>query len=265
MPSRGARRDALFIELSLFDRYMSSPAITNPTATSHTLKSELYRASLPQSSQDPARKLIWVNTVCTMFLLAGVLGIAHPPGLVLQQFQTEVTPPVEIREFKPEPQQQNPVDEEPPPDEPAPQEPVVVPPVVVAPANAVVAFAVEVKGPVIISKDPNFAVPPPRENNRRSAPAFSGPRRFVAGAGAGEGRFTPEPEYPIDAKRRREQGSGEYLFTIDATGGIADLKLISSSGSSTLDNSFRIFVKKNWRFKPEDAGEWIVPFEFRLR
>lgn len=245
---------------------MSSPATTPKSAGGYELHSELYRACLPQSSKDPTRKLIWVNTVCAMFLLGGILGIAHPPGLVLQQFQTDAVQPVEIPVYKPEPQtQQNAPDDEPPPDEPAPQEPVVVPPVVVAPANAAVAFAVEVKGPVIISKDPNFAVPPPRENNRRAAPAFSGPRRFNATVGAGEGRFTPEPDYPIDARRRREQGSGEYVVTIDATGGISDIKLLSSSGSSTLDNAFRLHIKKLWRFKPEDAGEMIIPFEFRLR
>ena len=33
---------------------------------------------------------------------------------------------------------------------------LAVPAIVVAPADATVAFAVEVKGPVIISKDPNF-------------------------------------------------------------------------------------------------------------
>lgn len=69
------------------------------------------------------------------------------------------------------------------PDEPAPAEPVSVPAVVVAPADANVAFAVEVKGPVIISKDPNFAVPPPRETRRNASAAPTGPRRFDAGKG----------------------------------------------------------------------------------
>lgn len=236
---------------------------------SYRLQSELYRSCLPQVAEDTGRRLIWMNTVCALFLAGGVLGIAHPPGLVLQKFTAEeVTPPVEIREFKQEPQQQQqaPAEEEAPEDEPAPAEPVSVQAVVVAPADANVAFAVEVKGPVIISKDPNFAVPPPRET-RRSAPAGpTGPRRFErGGGGTGEGRFTPEPQYPREALLRRESGAGEFLVTIDATGGIAEMKLLSSSGSPTLDSAFRQHVRRLWRFRPEDAGDWIVPFEYRLR
>ena len=234
--------------------------------SAYTLNSELYRSCLPQPAEDTGRRLIWMNTVCALFLAGGVLGIAHPPGWVLQKFAAEeVVQPVEIREFKQEPQQQAASEDDTPPDEPAPAEPVSVPAVVVAPADANVAFAVEVKGPVIISKDPNFAVPPPRET-RRSAPAApTGPRRFEAGKGTGEGRFTPEPPYPREAQVRRETGAGEFIVTIDATGGITEMKLLSSSGSSTLDNSFRQHVRRLWRFRPEDAGDWIIPFEYRLR
>jgi TonB family protein len=232
----------------------------------YTLRSELYRACLPQEAEDTGRRLIWMNTICLLFLAGGVLGIAHPPGLVLQKFVVDPpVQPVEIREFKPEPQQRSSAEEELPPDEPTPVEPVPVQPVVVAPADAQVAFAVEVKGPVIISKNPNFAVPPPRETRRSAPPAPSGPRRFDRGTGTGEGRFTPEPPYPRDAQVRRETGSGEFLVTIDATGGITEMKLLSSSGSSTLDNSFRQHVRRLWRFRPEDAGDWIIPFEYRLR
>ncbi len=253
----------------------TSAAVDGPNAErgsqpTYRLHSELYRACLPQVAEDTGRRLIWMNTVCALFLAGGVLGIAHPPGLVLQRFNTdEVTPPVEIREFKQEPQQQQeaPAEDDAPPDEPAPAEPVSVPAVVVAPADANVAFAVEVKGPVIISKDPNFAVPPPRETRRSSAPtAPAGPRRFErGGGGTGEGRFTPEPQYPREALLRRESGAGEFLVTIDATGGITEMKLLSSSGSPTLDSAFRQHVRRLWRFRPEDAGDWIVPFEYRLR
>ncbi len=232
----------------------------------YTLRSELYRSSLPQAAEDTGRRLIWMNTVCALFLASGVFGIAHPPGLALQKFAAEdVVQPVEVREFKQETQQQVLTEDELPPDEPAPAEPVSVPAVVVAPADANVAFAVEVKGPVIISKDPNFAVPPPRETRRNVSAAPTGPRRFDAGKGAGTGRFTPEPSYPREAQIRRETGSGEYLVTIDVTGGITELKLLASSGSSTLDNAFRQHVRRLWRFRPEDAGDWIIPFEYRLR
>ncbi|MFM8877983.1 MAG: energy transducer TonB [Verrucomicrobiota bacterium] len=247
---------------------MIASSAYSESAPRYTLRSDLYRACLPQAAEDTGRRLIWMNTVCLLFLAGGVLGIAHPPGLVLQKFAADpAAQTVEIREFKQEPQpQQAAPDDEPLPDEPTPPEPVSVPAVVVAPADANVAFAVEVKGPVIISNDPNFAVPPPRET-RRSAPAApAGPRRFDrGGGGAGEGRFTPEPSYPREAQIRRETGAGEFLVTIDATGGITEMKLLSSSGSATLDNAFRQHVRRLWRFRPEDAGDWIIPFEYRLR
>lgn len=245
---------------------MTASSMVADSLPRYTLQSELYRACLPQAAEDTERRLIWMNTICFLFLAGGILGIAHPPGLVLQKFSADEVVQTEIREFKPEPlQQQSVADDEPPPDEMAPPEPVAVPPMVVAPPNAVVPFAIEVKGPVIISKDPKFAVPPPRETRRSAPPAPSGPRRFDAGRGNGEGRFTPEPPYPRDAQVRRETGAGEFLVTIDATGGITEMKLLASSGSSTLDNSFRQHVRRLWRFRPEDAGEWIIPFEYRLR
>ena len=212
-----------------------------------------------------------MNTVCTLFLAGGLLGIAHPPGLVLRQLAVE--PPsqtVEVKVLKTDPEDSlPPAKDEEVPEEPTPVEPVTVPPVVVAPADTDVPFAVELSGPVIISKDPNFAAPPPREI-RRGAPSApqgpSGPRRFDrGGAGTAEGRYTPEPPYPREALVRRETGSGEYLVTIDATGAITGIKLLASSGSNTLDNSFRQHVRRLWRFRPEDAGEWIIPFEYRLR
>jgi len=233
----------------------------------YTLRSELYRSCLPQAAEDTGRWLIWMNTICLLFLAGGILGIAHPPGLVLQKFTIDTAVQTEIREFKPEPQpQQSVTEDEPAPDEPTPLEPVTAPPVIVAPADANVVFPVEVKGPVIISKDPNFAAPPPSQT-RRSAPAApAGPRRFErGGGGSGEGRFTPEPPYPREALVRRETGAGEFLVTIDPTGGITEMKLLATSGSSTLDTSFRQHVRRLWRFRPEDAGDWIIPFEYRLR
>lgn len=82
----------------------------------YTLRSELYRSSLPQAAEDAGRRLIWMNTVCALFLASGVFGIAHPPGLALQKFTAEdVVQPVEVREFKQETQQQVLTEEELPP------------------------------------------------------------------------------------------------------------------------------------------------------
>lgn len=248
----------------------SSPAQTTTPSVQFLLKSELYRSCLPQSSHDPRRKLIWMNTVCALFLGCGILGIAHPPGLVLQQFASEVEPPpIEIVQIKnqdtPPPQQNN--DEE-ASDEPPEAQPVSVPPVVVAPPDAVVSFGVEVKGPIIISKDPTFSVPPPRVTQRSSGNAPTGPLR-ITNTGDGNGSFFPRPgpsDYPREALVRREQGSGEFLISVGAAGEIIEIKVNSTSGSSTLDNGFRQWIRKYYRFGPEYFGKQVLaPFEYRLR
>lgn len=244
---------------------MNASSLAAESFPQYVLQNELYRACLPQPAEDSERRLIWMNTICSLFLAGGVLGIAHPPGLILQQFAPEEAPPqVELKQLKVDPQDRLEQQDEPEP-EATPVEPVPVQPVLVAPSNADVPFAVTVNGPVIVTKNLNFALPPPRETQRRAPAAPPGPRRLDKGMTGGEGRFTPDPPYPREALVRRETGSGEFLVTIDDTGGVVDLKLLTSSGSPTLDNSFRQHVRRLWRFRPEDAGQWIVPFEYRLR
>jgi TonB family protein len=249
---------------------MSSSTIQRPPSTGFTLQSELYRACLPQSTQDPGRKLIWMNTVCAMFMTAGVLGIAHPPGLILQKFQEDqVTQPIEILQTKQEDKQvpEESKEEADPTEEPQ-QPPTAVQPVVVAAANADVAFAVEVKGPVIVSKDPTFSVPPPRDTRRNSAPTQTGPIR-ITGTGGGDGSFFPKPssaDYPRDALVRREQGSGEFLITVGPAGELAELKVNTSSGSPTLDLAFRQWIRKYYKFGPEYFGKQVIAeFEYKIR
>jgi TonB family protein len=79
------------------------------------------------------------------------------------------------------------------------------------------------------------------------------------------GRFTPDVPYPRDALIRRESGSCEFMITVDDSGGIIAVKLMSSSGSSTLDTAARRHIDRLWRFRPEDVGDWLVPITFSLR
>lgn len=143
---------------------MSSKLGQNPELTEYTLSSELYRDCLPKNGQDAGRKVIWMNTLCILMLSIGILGVAHPIGLVLHPLQ-ESDPPqvIEILQSKPDEKVPQESSEEPAPLEETSPQPVQVQPLIVAVPKAVVAFAVEVMGPVIISKDPNFAVPPPEK------------------------------------------------------------------------------------------------------
>ena len=240
----------------------------NPDLTEYTLNSELYRDCLPQNGQDASRRVIWMNTLCVIMLSIGILGVAHPIGLVLHQLQ-ESDPPqvIEILQSKPEGRVPQESTEEPDPLEETSPQPVQVQPLIVAAPNPVVAFAIEVKGPVIVSKDPNFAVPPPRETRRSATPVQAGPLRIRGGGG--EGSFFPKPssqDYPRAALIRREQGAGEFLISVGLAGEITELKIIASSGSSTLDNGFRQWIRKHYKFGPDYFGKQVIAeFEYRIR
>src|ERR1700753_2038938 len=40
----------------------------------YALKSDLARLCLPGASRDPGRKLAWMNSICILFLLVGIIG-----------------------------------------------------------------------------------------------------------------------------------------------------------------------------------------------
>ena len=46
----------------------------NRTAPGYELKNELARLCLSTARREPERKLAWVNSVCILFLLIGILG-----------------------------------------------------------------------------------------------------------------------------------------------------------------------------------------------
>ena len=84
---------------------------------SYSLSSDLARLSLPAEYKDAYRTLAWVNSICFLFLLVGIVGL-RPPKVHVRQINPlqEVvpvvfTPPeevpkpqVEIKEEEPEPQ-----------------------------------------------------------------------------------------------------------------------------------------------------------------
>lgn len=79
----------------------------------------------------------------------------------------------------------------------------------------------------------------------------------------------PPPEYPQQARRRRQEGTVTLLVSIDAQGVVTELQIEKSSGFSTLDRAAEKTVKK-WRFAPaligtrQVASKVIVPIRFKL-
>ena len=76
--------------------------------------------------------------------------------------------------------------------------------------------------------------------------------------------YTPRPNYPYEARLRREQGTGIAIVTTDpATGYAANAVMAVSTGFPSLDNT-AISTFRQWRFKPGRVLKVRIPVTFFL-
>lgn len=79
----------------------------------------------------------------------------------------------------------------------------------------------------------------------------------------------PQPNYPMQARKRRMQGEVILSVQVDAQGAPLDMRVQRSSGYDMLDNAALEAVKR-WRFEPAQRGgqpqtSWkTLPLSFRL-
>jgi protein TonB len=209
----------------------------------YQLSDDLARLCLPQEFKDSYRTLAWVNSICLLFLVVGLIGLKHPR--VIQKPLSQVadsvpvifTPPEEPPKTEPEVKP----DEEQPQDTPA-ETPQVVR-VVAAADPSSVAFAVPVQGAVAIAPEARLASPPP--------PADQAPARAVQfNPNAGDGGSYPPPVYPTMALRNHYEGTVTIEIAVDDSGKITESKVFKSSGFSVLDEAALELVNRRWRFPP---------------
>ncbi len=222
----------------------------------YALSDDLARLCLPYEYRDSNRFLAWVNSICFLFLLIGLVGLKAPKIVIkpLSQPQEIVpvvfTPPEEQPKVQPEVKQ----------DEPEPQDkPLETPEVatVVAAADpSSVAFAVPVEGAVAIAPA-RFATAPPPIN---TAPPK--PTKFDPNANAGT---FPPPNYPGIAIRNRYQGTATIEILVDPAGSVTSTKVLKSSGYPVLDEAAMQVVKSQWRFKAGTARDLVWDCTFELK
>jgi protein TonB len=224
----------------------------------YVLSSDLARICLPAKYQEATRKLAWVDSICLLFLVIGLIGFRVPRIEVKPIAPAEQVVPVV---FVPQPEQPKPA-VEPPPDEPPPdtQEIVDTPQVVtvVAANPADVAFAVPVEGAVMVAPA-RYATPPPP--TLTVAPPK--PTRFDPNAQS-SGSY-PMPQYPGIALRNGYQGTVEIQIEVDESGNVTAASVLKSSGYQVLDNAALKIVKERWRFPPGKPGTFIWPNKFELK
>jgi protein TonB len=115
---------------------------------------------------------------------------------------------------------------------PPPPPAMVVPPPMAAPPP-----------PAIVIAAPPPAAPPPPAAVVRAAPPPPTELKAIE-------RTHSLPPYPALSQRMGEQGTTLMKVTIDATGKVTDVVIVTSSGSSRLDTAAAEYVKTNWRWQP---------------
>ena len=223
------------------------------TATSgYQLSDDLARLCLPQEYKDSYRNLAWVNSICALFLLIGLVGLKAPRVIVRPL--SELNEPVPVIWTPPEEQPKPVTETQPDQTEPQPTDtPTEAPQVVTVVAAAdpsAVAFAVPVPGAVSVAPMAHLATPPPPVI--KAPPAK--PTQFNPHAG-GEGVF-PDPEYPAMALRNHYQGVAIIEIMVEETGAISSVKVFKSSGFTALDEAAMQVVQRRWRFPP-GPNRWL--------
>ena len=204
---------------------------TNQTAPPYELKNELARLCLPSASRDANLKLAWVNSVCILFLLIGILGarrglIAIKPAPPLQEIIPVILAPVTLPPQETEKKEI--------PDETKNDTPQVT---VVIPQSPSVSFSVPTIGTLVAPA--SLAAAPPLEPLRTMAP-------IGALNDTGNGGERPQPPYPPIAKQTGEQGTVVVLLGGDAAGNVISVDVKQSSGFPVLDRATVDFLKRHW-------------------
>jgi TonB family protein len=205
---------------------------TKQIASNYELRDELARLCLPSANRDANLKLAWVNSICILFLLIGIIGarrgaIKIQPAPPLQEIIPVIveptTLPPQITTEKKEVRDENKI---------APQVLVAIP------QSPNVSFSVPTIGALVVPA--NLASAPPLEPMRAAQQIGS-----LNNTGAGGER--PSPPYPIIARQTGQQGTVVILLGGDTAGNVISVDVKESSGFPILDRATIDFIKRHWR------------------
>jgi len=231
----------------------------NAGAQKYNLSDDLARLCLPQEWKDSYRTLAWVNSICFLFLLVGLIGIKAPR--VIHKPVSELTESVPVI-FTP-PEEPPKTEPEVKPDEPdkpqdVSQDTPTVAPIVAVVDSPAVAFSVPVQGAVAVAQEARMATPPPPVDRPPARPVQFNPHA------AGEGYFA-DPQYPSMALRNHYEGTSVIEISVDAAGNTTEAKVFKSSGFPVLDEAALDVVKKRWKFPPGQPRLYHWPCTFKLQ
>ena len=202
----------------------------------YELKDGLARLCLPAATRDPNQKLAWINSICILFLLIGIVGarrgaISIKPVAPIHEIVPVVVEPVSLPpqamvQKKEQPEEQK-------------SQPRVV---VAIPSAPNVSFSVLTIGTLIAPAA--LASAPPLKP--LEAPAQIG---SIGNTGSGGER----PPYPQIAIQHGEQGAIVLLLSGDPAGNVVSVDVKESCGFPFLDRVAAEFIKNHWHL-PTNAG-----------
>ena len=214
----------------------------NRTDPGYQLKDELARFCLPAANHDPERKLAWVNSVCILFLLVGIIGARL--GLIVIQpvppLQEVIPVIVEPTILPPQPTVEKRTADDEKPDAP--------PVAVVLPQTPNINFSVPTVGSLVVPA--NLAAAPPLEPMQTAA-------RINSVGSTGTGGDRPQPIYPMIAKEEAEQGTVTLSITGDAAGNVISVEVKGSSGYPVLDRGAADFVRNHWHLPTGPGNQFF--------
>jgi protein TonB len=218
----------------------------NREEVGYELESELAWVSLDATDLDPNRKLAWVNSVCILLLLFGVIG-SKPASSRIKQLQIVEEVSAAIVEPLPPPPQ---LESQQQTDEQKNQDPEDAPRVVVVtPETPSINFSVPTIGNLLV---PNaLAKAPPLAPFKQVTLLRTQPTVLNT---TGSGGDRPQPPYPKIALQQGQQGSVTLRLIVNESGLINSIEIVHSSGFPVLDRSAMDFVKRHWTVPPEQGA-----------
>jgi len=144
----------------------------------------------------------------------------------------------------------------PPPPEPAFEPPLeIATPVIVPPALEIVPPRPSLIQAVVAETPPPISTPVTATPS--PAPATQGSSAAVTDLSTSMISAAP-PKYPVESRRRKEEGTVTLLVTVSPQGDVADIQVSRSSGFSRLDKAALAAVKR-WRWSPTLRNGVAVP------
>ena len=74
-------------------------------------------------------------------------------------------------------------------------------------------------------------------------------------------------QYPLEARSKRQQGTGTVKFTIDPAGQVSAIELVRGTGVAALDREIEAMVRRAAPFPPPPGGvsvSFAAPVSFRI-